>query len=82
MPAVSFYLNQQALDAIRARAKAQNIPVSTIIREAVEQYLEIAEKKAARERLLKVFVEKRPLGGMEVWGELHRERTEADADRR
>ena len=47
MPAVSFYLNQNILDAVRARAKAQKIPVSTIIRKAVEHYLEIAETKAA-----------------------------------
>ena len=82
MPAVSFYLNQNILDAIRARAKAQKIPVSAIIRKAVEHYLKIAETKAARERILNLLANEKPLGGVRAWKELHRERTEADADRR
>jgi len=81
MPAVSFYLSQSILDAVRARAKAQKIPVSTIIREAVEHYLEINETKAARERVLNLLAHEKPLGGVKAWEEFHRERTEADADR-
>jgi hypothetical protein len=81
MPSVSFYLNQKSLDAIRARAKAHKVPVSRVIREAVEQYLKISDTKAARENVLNVLTTKRPFGGIAAWDELHRERTEADNDR-
>ena len=37
MPAVSFYLKKEVLDAVRARASASNIPVSRIISRAVEE---------------------------------------------
>jgi hypothetical protein len=36
MPAVSFYLNQDVLDSVRLKAKAENIPISRLIREAIE----------------------------------------------
>jgi len=81
MPLVSFYLEQKTLDAVRSRAKASDIPVSKIIREAVEQYLKVTEVREARERLLGLLVNEKPLGGMKAWNKLHDERTEADADR-
>ena len=81
MPAVSFYLKQKTLDAARARAQAHGIPVSKIIRDALEQYLEVAETKEARERLLSLLVKEKPLGGMKAWEKLHAERTKADVDR-
>jgi len=81
MPAVSFYLKQDVLDAVRAKAKAHKIPVSTIIREAVEGFLKTDETKAAKERVMDFLTREKPLGGIKAWEELHRERTEADADR-
>lgn len=81
MPAVSFYLNQDALEIVKARAKAFNVSVSRIIREAVENYLEIEKQKEARERVLKILSEKKPLGGEQGWKNMHQERTLADADR-
>ncbi|MCX6583556.1 MAG: ribbon-helix-helix domain-containing protein [Candidatus Aminicenantes bacterium] len=81
MPAVSFYLNQDALENVKARAKAFNLPVSRIIREAVESYLEIKKQKEARKRVLKLLTEKKPFGGEQAWMDIHQERTIADADR-
>lgn len=81
MPGVSFYLDQSALDTIKAKSKAAHKPVSRIIREAVEQYLSHDEKKAAKERILSTLSKSRPLGGLKKWEELHKERTGADADR-
>ena len=74
-------LKQKTLDAVRARAKTSDIPVSKIIREAVERYLEVAEAKEAKERLLSLLLNEKPLGGMKAWKKLHEERTEADVDR-
>ena len=81
MPAVSFYLSQDLLNAIRARASAQKIPVSRIISEAVKEYLKLTESTEAKKRVLKYLFEQKPLGGMDVWKELHKERTAADAGR-
>ncbi len=78
MPAVSFYLKQGVLDAVRARASSRNIPVSRIISRAVEEYLRTDEMTGARRRIME-----RLRQGVEPegWEALHRERTEADADR-
>jgi len=81
MPAVSFYLRKDLLDAVKAKAKVRNVPASRIIREAVEQYLSFGEKKA-KERVLEFLARERPLGGMEGWEELHGERDRADINRR
>lgn len=81
MPAVSFYLNKDALENVKAKAKAFNVPVSRIIREAVENYLGIEEQKKARERVLKTLSGKKPLGGEKGWEAIHQERTFADVDR-
>ncbi len=81
MPAVSFYLNQDVLDSVRLKAKAENIPISRLIREAIENYLGVEKKKKARDRVLQTLIKERPLGGMEDWEEIHRQRTLADADR-
>jgi len=81
VPGVSFYLDQSALDTIKAKSKASHKPVSRIIREAVEQYLFHDEKQAAKERVLSTLSKSRPLGGLNKWEELHKERTRADADR-
>jgi hypothetical protein len=78
MPAVSFYLKKEVLDAVRARASSGNIPVSRIISRAVEDYLRTDEMSAAR----KLVMER--IGRALIpadWKALHRERTAADADR-
>jgi len=81
MPAVSFYLKEKVLERVRAKATAEKMPVSQIISEAVERYLNTEEKKAAKERVLRFLAEK-PLGGYEGWNDLHKERNKADDSRR
>ena len=81
MPAVSFYLNQDTLRTVRTKAKTENTPVSQIIRKALEEYLLLDEKKAAKKRVLAALRNEKPLGGIKEWESLHRERSEADADR-
>ena len=78
MPAVSFYLKKEVLDAIRARASSGNIPVSRIISRAVEEYLRTDEMNAARKRVMERI---RQAVVPADWEVLHRERTAADADR-
>jgi len=39
------------------------------------------EQKEARERVFKIFSEKRLLGGSQGWEDMHQERTAADIDR-
>jgi predicted DNA-binding protein len=80
MPAVSLHLSQKILEVIKAKASAAKIPVSQILREAVEQYLHEEEKRKAKERVLKFFKDK-PLGGKKGWENFHRERTGADGCR-
>jgi predicted DNA binding CopG/RHH family protein len=78
MPAVSFYLKKEVLDAVRTRASSQNIPVSRIISRAVEEYLRTDDKVNARKRILEHIRQAVSAAG---WKTLHRERTAADADR-
>jgi hypothetical protein len=78
MPAVSFYLKKEVLDAVRARAQAGDIPVSRIISCAVEEYLKTGEMAGARKRVLarihKAFT-------VTDWETMHQERSATDADR-
>jgi hypothetical protein len=78
MPAVSFYLKKEVLDAVRARASSANIPVSRIISRAVEEYLKTGEMTGARKRVMEHIREALPPA---EWAALHQERTAADADR-
>jgi hypothetical protein len=78
MPAVSFYLKKEVLEAVRARASSGNIPVSRIISRAVEDYLRTDETNAARKRVMERI--RRAIVPAD-WKSLHRERTVADADR-
>lgn len=78
MPNISVYLNNETLEAVRAKSRAEKMPLSTIIREAIENYLDISESKKAREHVLKTLTGKKPLG---KWEDLHKERTSADAHR-
>jgi predicted transcriptional regulator len=81
MPAVSSYLSKDVFENVKAKAKAVDASVSRIIREAVENYLRIDEQKEARERVLKILSEKKPLNGNSSWEDIHQERTLADVDR-
>lgn len=78
MPNISVYLKDETLRLIRAASKSEGLSISTVVRIAVEQYLDISESRKARNRLLKTLSKKRPLG---EWNELHKERTSADAHR-
>jgi hypothetical protein len=78
MPAVSFYLKKEVLDAVRSRANSRNIPVSRIISRAVENYLKTDEMLEARKRVRERIHQVMAAAG---WEALHRERTTADADR-
>lgn len=78
MPAVSFYLKKEVLDAVRARAGSSNMPISRIISRAVEEYLKTDEMTGARSRVLTHI---RKAVAPADWETLHRERTRADADR-
>jgi hypothetical protein len=78
MPAVSFYLKKEVLEAVRARAGSRDIPVSRIISRAVEEYLRSSEMTDARKR---VMAHIRQAIAPADWEALHRERTKADADR-
>lgn len=78
MPNISVYMKDKTLRAIQAKAKTEKIPLSGIIREAVEQYIDIAESKGARERVLNKLMKVKPL---KDWKRLHEERTIADVCR-
>ncbi len=78
MPAVSFYLRKEVLDAVRARAASRNLPVSRLISRAVEEYLRTDEMAGARRRVMdNIRRALAPTG----WEALHRERTAANARR-
>ena len=78
MPNISVYLKEETLRAIQAKAKIEKRPISRIIREAIEQYLDTIETKEARERVIERLISARPL---KHWEDLHRERTVSDAHR-
>lgn len=78
MPNISLYLKDETLEAIHVKAKMENMPLSTIIREAVEQYLGISESKEARNNIYKTLSKEKPLGR---WEEYHKERTQSDVCR-
>ena len=80
MPQMSLYLNDKTLENVKARAAADKLPVSKIVRLAVEHYLKADERKSAKARVTR-FLREKPLGGAKGWEALHRDRAEAD-DRR
>jgi len=77
MPAVSFYISEKVLIALRAAAQRQKTSVSKLIREAVEARLGKEEKNAGKEEFLRVL-KTLDLGD---WNEVHRERTAESDDR-
>ena len=80
MPQMSLYLNDKTLENVKAKAAAEKLPVSQVVRLAVEHYLQADERKSAKARVTR-FLREKPLGGMNGWVALHKDRTEAD-DRR
>lgn len=78
MPNISIYLNNETLEVVRAKSRVDKLPISTIVKDAIEEYLNISESKKARDHLFETLAKKRPLGD---WEELHKERTSADAHR-
>ncbi len=78
MPNISVYLKDETLEAIHAKSKIEHMPLSTIIREAVEQYLGISESKEARNNIYKTLSKEKPLG---EWEEYHKGRTLSDVCR-
>jgi predicted transcriptional regulator len=77
MPAVSFYLPEDVLKALREEAKARNISVSRLIRTSVETQLNLEERKRAKTDFLKA-IRSADLG---TWEEAHKERSEESDDR-
>ncbi len=57
MPAVSFYLRQEVLDAVRDKAKREGMPVSRVISQALEQALSLDGRGQAKARLLGALAE-------------------------
>jgi len=78
MPNISVYLNQETFKLIKNKSKLEKLPISSIVRDAIEQYLKTSENKRARHHLLNQLTKKKPLGD---WESLHRERTSEDAYR-
>ena len=56
MPAVSCYLNEKVLNAVRAKAKVENHPVSRIISQAVEIPMRLEQRKGRRIRPSKTLM--------------------------
>jgi predicted transcriptional regulator len=77
MPAVSFYLPEDILKALREEAKARNTSISRLIRTSVETQLDLEKRKKAKSQLLRAI---RP-AGLGAWEEAHKERTRESDDR-
>lgn len=77
MPAVSFYLPEEVLKALREEAKARNTSVSRLIRTSVETQLDIENRRRAKSEFLKA------IGSISLgsWDEAHKERTKESDDR-
>ena len=81
MPAVSFYLNDELLSALKAKAKAEGVAVSRIVSDAVREHLKRDEIQGARSKVLEMLSKHRYLGEWDDWERLHEERTKGDIDR-
>ena len=68
MPQMSLYLNDKTLESVKAKAAADKLPVSQVVRFAIERYLQSDERKSAKERVAG-FLREKPLGGMKGWDE-------------
>ena len=81
MPAFSIYLDDATMASIREMAKKRKIPASRLVQEALARYLKMEERPQARRRVRQTLQNQRPLGPSTDWTEIHRERTDADANR-
>ena len=73
MPAVSFYLPDDLLMHLKAKAKAARKSVSSIIRQSVEQHLDVEDKRSSKEALIRLLRDAN-LGTWEkVYGERERD---------
>jgi len=77
MPAVSFYLPEHILKALREEARTRKTSVSRLIRTAVEAKLDLEKRKRAKSEFLKT-IRSVSLGS---WNEAHKERTRESDDR-
>ena len=77
MPAVSFYLPEDVLKALREEAKVRNTSVSRLIRTSVETQLDLEKRKRAKSEFLRA-IRSASLG---TWQETHKERTGESDDR-
>jgi predicted transcriptional regulator len=77
MPAVSFYLPEDILKALREEARARNTSVSRLIRTSVETQLDFENRVRAKNEFLKA-IRSVSLGS---WEETHKERTRDSDDR-
>jgi len=77
MPAVSFYLPEDTLKALRQEARARNTSVSRLIRTSVETQLDLEKQRRSKSQFLKV-IRSAELG---AWEEAHKERTGESDDR-
>jgi predicted transcriptional regulator len=77
MPAVSFYLPEDVLRALREEAKARKTTVSRLIRTSVETQLDLEKRKRAKSEFLKAIRS----AGLGSWEEAHKERSRESDDR-
>ncbi len=77
MPAVSFYLSREELEAVRTRARTAGTSVSAVIRQALRRYLGLDARRTARRAALEAL-RAAPLG---TWEAVRAERERADAGR-
>jgi predicted transcriptional regulator len=77
MPAVSFYLPEEVLKALREEAKARRTSVSRLIRTSVETQIRLEERKRAKSEFLKAI----RTAGLGTWEDAHKERTAESDDR-
>jgi predicted transcriptional regulator len=77
MPAVSFYLPEDVLKALREEARSRHTSVSRLIRTSVETQLELEQRKKAKGEFLKAIRS----AGLGTWEEAHKQRTRESDDR-
>ncbi|OGD18443.1 MAG: hypothetical protein A2Y69_03620 [Candidatus Aminicenantes bacterium RBG_13_59_9] len=77
MPAVSFYLPEDVLKALREEARVRNTSVSRLIRTSVETQLDLEKRKSAKSEFLKAIRS----AGLGTWEEAHKERSRESDDR-